>query len=680
MVNFFSQLLESDFMPHGYCFSWRPDILWLHVVSDVLITAAYYLIPLALIYLVRNRKDLAFHWMFSLFGLFILSCGTTHLMGIWTLWHPVYRLEGAVKAVTALASLPTALVLLRVLPKIIALPSPEQLRLTNAALNYEIAEHREARAQIARLNRELEQRVQERTADLAASNQKLRELNRQLAQAELQYRQLFESNPVALCLHDPQSGEFLAVNPAAVDLYGYSEPEFLTMRASDLAASRKSAILAHPAEQAQVQEHVRKNGARIFVDVRTHDVAFGQGAARMILSINVTERKALEEQLRHSQKMEAVGRLAGGVAHDFNNLLTVILGYADVVYDRLGAEAQLRRMVLEIKKAAGQASALTGQLLAFSRKQAIQTEVLELNSAVLGMEDILRRLTPEDIEIEMTLSKSPCHVKADAGQLSQTLMNLVINARDAMPRGGKVTIETYTVVRDAEERGSYGVRPAGSFAALTVRDTGVGMDPETLSHIFEPFFTTKERGKGTGLGLSTVYGIVQHHGGWIDVQSQPGLGSTFGIYLPQAQPESGVSLPQAPRVRRNPRATILLAEDEPAVRALTEDVLKSAGHTVLSAQDGRAALQLAEGRLPEIDLLITDIVMPAMSGPELANRLTRDRPGLAVLYISGYTDQTLKYDDAREAGTGFLQKPFLPQALLAKVEELLKISSHEGAM
>jgi len=644
MLEFFSRLLESDFMPHGYCFGWKPDILWLHVTSDALIAISYFLIPFTLIYLLRARPDLDFGWMAGLFGVFILSCGATHILGIVTLWHPIYRLEGVVKAITALASLPTAILLIWLTPQAIALPSPRQLRAAND--------------EVLRLNRELERRVEERTAAMTEAQQR--------------YRQLFEFNPLPMWVREPESGRFLAVNPAAVQLYEYTEQEFLSMTIHKLLPDGESTRRRMEDIGKTVRErHLRKTSPPIHAEVRFRDLMFDSKPAWLVVSTDITERIALEEQLRHSQKMEAVGRLAGGIAHDFNNLLTVILGYINVAQNKLDDASPVRRMLSEIQRASEQAASLTGQLLAFSRKQATQLRVLDLNEAVRSMHEILQRLMGEDVDVAIIPEAKPCLLEADAGQLSQIIMNLAVNARDAMPRGGSLTIETHSVLRQREDVGRQNIRPAGRYAQLVVTDSGAGMGAETQSRVFEPFFTTKEVGKGTGLGLATVYGIVVQHHGWIDLYSEPGHGTTFRIYFPEAQ----AALEETPPAVREPAAvssaTILLVEDQEGLRMLAEEVLNTAGYTVLSAANGRAALNLVEKNLDSIDLLITDVVMPEMSGPELVDRLLRLRPGLIVLFMSGYTGDALLHRGAVENGTAFLQKPFLPGALRVKVAELL---------
>jgi PAS domain S-box-containing protein len=645
MLEFFRRLFESDFMPHGYCFGWKPDILWLHVTSDALIALSYLLIPFTLIYLLRARRDLDFGWMAGLFGIFILSCGATHVLGIVTLWHPVYRLEGLVKAITAVASLPTAILLMWLTPKAIALPSPQQLRAANS--------------EVLRLNSELERRVEERTAAMA--------------EAEQRYRQLFEFNPLPMWVRDPETGRFLAVNPAAIDLYGYSKQEFLSMTIDQVVPDQDSVRRRmEDIGKTLLERHLTKSGTAMFVEVRFRDLPFQSKPAWLVVSTDITERKALEEQLRHSQKMEAVGRLAGGIAHDFNNLLTVILGYTNVALGKLEAQNPLHRMLSQIQRAGEQAAALTGQLLAFSRKQVTELRVLDLNEAVDGMREILHRLLGEDVDLAVITQSEPCLLEADAGQLSQIIMNLAVNARDAMPKGGSLTIETHSVFRESEDVGRRNIRPAGRYALLIVTDSGEGMDAETQSRIFEPFFTTKEVGKGTGLGLATVYGIVVQHHGWIDVYSEPGHGTTFRIYFPESTQALQQTVPSAAESRTQTTATILLVEDQDGLRQLSEEVLTSAGYKVLSTPHGQAALKLAEQHPDVIDLLLTDVVMPEMNGPELADRLMRARPGLIVLYVSGYTDHALLHRGAIENGTAFLQKPFLPDALRAKVAELLR--------
>ena len=381
-----------------------------------------------------------------------------------------------------------------------------------------------------------------------------------------------------------------------------------------------------------------------------------------------------EAQLRQAQKMQAVGRLAGGMAHDFNNLLTVIRGYSELLLGRLGPTDDMRKDMEEVKKAADRASGLTRQLLAFSRRQFVAAKVLDLNDLIANMDGMLRRLIGEDIvELSAELDASTGAIKADPGQVEQVIMNLVVNARDAMPQGGRLTIETrnVTIGKEASPDAVVGVAP-GSYVVLTVRDSGQGMDAETQSHLFEPFFTTKEKGKGTGLGLSTVYGIVKQSGGSITVESAPDRGTTFRIYFPRvAHEESGVAGAVEAIDPARGRETILLVEDEPAVRGLVRETLRLQGYTVLEARHGIEALVTSARYGGAIHLLLTDVVMPQMSGPEVAEKILTVRPEIKVLYMSGYPDHPVFDQGGVSRQTGFLQKPFTPPALVQKVREVL---------
>jgi PAS domain S-box-containing protein len=471
-------------------------------------------------------------------------------------------------------------------------------------------------------------------------------------------------------------------NQGAERLFGYSASEMVGSPISRTIPSEyaddMTQILGRIRTGELVEHHqterLTKDGRRIAVSLTVSPIRDEErhviGASK--IARDVTRERQLEEMLRQTQKMEAVGRLAGGIAHDFNNLLNVILGYAATLESRLPAGDPLQKSVTPILRAAERAASLTGQLLVFSRKQVTQLQVLNLNALVQDMMEMLQRLIEEDIDLAVALDPSLGLVKADPGQLNQIVMNLALNARDAMPTGGKLAIQTQNIVREREDLGRRGIRPAGKYAVLIVTDSGSGMDEQTKSHIFEPFFTTKESGKGTGLGLATVHGIVQQHGGWIDVYSELNHGAIFRVYLPVVD---GASIEFAPPVDEPvPRRTgnILLVEDEAVNRMLAEDVLSEAGHQVISAGNGRAALRLLEQHPDRIDLLITDVVMPEMGGPELAAHLASSRPGLAILYMSGYTDHALLHRGVIEQGTAFLQKPFLPEALLKKVDELLR--------
>jgi PAS domain S-box-containing protein len=387
---------------------------------------------------------------------------------------------------------------------------------------------------------------------------------------------------------------------------------------------------------------------------------------------DITERKRLEDQLRQVQKMEAIGTLAGGVAHDFNNMLTIINGYSELLSSRLRPDDPLRGLVEQIGRAGNRAASLTRQLLAFSRRQVLQPQVLHLNALLTEMEKMLRRLIGEDIDLLVALHPALGHIKADPSQIEQIVMNLVVNARDAMPQGGKLTIETSNIELDeAFARTHRGAVP-GPYVLLAVTDTGCGMDSATKARIFEPFFTTKGPNKGTGLGLATVYGIVKQSGGYIDVYSEPGRGATFKVYLPRTNEETHKPQPSSGPALLRGTETILVVEDEEAVRALTGAMLQEFGYQVLSAPGPEAALALLEQRAEPIHLLVSDVVMPGMSGPQLAAKLKERCRGMRVLYLSGYADEAVVHHGLIDPDTPFLQKPFTAQALARKVRAVLQ--------
>jgi PAS domain S-box-containing protein len=399
----------------------------------------------------------------------------------------------------------------------------------------------------------------------------------------------------------------------------------------------------------------------------------------VVINEDITDVLRLEDQFRQAQKMEAIGQLAGGVAHDFNNLLTIINGYSEIIPTQLPADSPVRKMVREIGQAGERAASLTRQLLAFSRKQVLEPKVLNLNALVTDTAKMLHRLLGEDLDLNTILEPALGRVKADPGQIEQVLMNLAVNARDAMPQGGKLSIETANATLDETYTQAYPDLRPGPYVMLAVSDTGMGMDEATKAHIFEPFFTTKGPGKGTGLGLATVHGIVKQSNGHIAVSSEPGRGTTFKIFLPLVAEviSSGKSHAGSKATLRG-NETILLAEDEPAVRALTRHVLQMHGYTVLEAGQSDKALHIAEEYKGKIHLLVTDVVMPVMSGRQLAERLAAIRPGLRVLYLSGYTDDSVVRHGVLQAETAFLQKPFTPTSLATKVRAVLDEQGGEG--
>ncbi|PYO96969.1 MAG: hypothetical protein DMD60_08460 [Gemmatimonadetes bacterium] len=501
----------------------------------------------------------------------------------------------------------------------------------------------------------------------------------QLHDSERKYRLLFETNPEPMFVYDFETLRILAVNGAAVARYGHTESEFLQLTLRDIRPPEEQARLdeelAHRPEDGAVRAGVRhwtKQGNRFEVDLIARPLDFAGRHARLVLARDVSAQRQLEEQLRQSQKMEAVGQLAGGIAHDFNNLLTAILGSTQLLLHNTPAGDPRREDAEEIRHAGLRAAELTRQLLAFSRRQVLAPKVLDLNAVVANMDRMLRRLLGEDVELATSLEPAAGAVNADPGQLEQVLLNLAVNARDAMPGGGRLSIGTtrFTLLEEHVERRHR--MPAGDYVCLVVADTGVGMDETTQAHLFEPFFTTKEVGKGTGLGLATVYGIVKQSGGYIWVYSEPGHGTTVKIYLPRVPGVAEAPVPLTePKPVRGGDETVLLVEDAAPVRTLARRSLEARGYRVLDAPDGPSALALSAGHGGGIDILVTDVVMPGMSGRELAERLAPQRPSMKVLYTSGYTDDTMVRQGVLTAGVAFLQKPFVPDTLARKVRDVL---------
>jgi hypothetical protein len=521
--------------------------------------------------------------------------------------------------------------------------------------------------------------------------QAVEQLDRQklLREAEIAYEHLRRHYEMILhaagegiCGLDVQ-GRITFVNPAALRLLGYELHELLGQDLAALAERPvtgsngrvRDALAANTTFRSHDQLFWRKDGTGFPIEYTSTPIReSGRQIGSVFVFKDITERRRLEEQYRQSQKLEAVGRLAGGIAHDFNNLLTVISGYSDLLAANPSLDHRAKEAVGEVQRAAERAIAVTRQLLAFGRKQMLKPRALDLNGVITEINKLIRRLIGEDIALTTHLAPGLLPVTADPGQLEQVILNLAVNARDAMPQGGGLTITTSNVVMTAAAAASQpGLQP-GRYALLTVTDTGCGMDEETRARIFEPFFTTKEPGRGTGLGLATVYGIVVQSGGHIDVQSATGRGTTFRILWPQAEgPAAAPEKPAAPAEAavRGGSETVLLVEDEDAVRGLAARVLADFGYRVLQACDGAEALRLAQQDGQSLHLMVTDVVMPGISGLELARRLGPERPAMKVLFISGYTDDAIVRKGVLGPDAAFLQKPFTPEVLARRVRELL---------
>ncbi len=512
-------------------------------------------------------------------------------------------------------------------------------------------------------------------------NAALRAAQEELRRSELNFRSLVTNAPYGICRCDA-AGKILDVNPAFLEMLGYGDSQEIiglhifslyadNDRWFDLADFLRSAAPF----RGVTAEWKRKNATKTIVRISGRSVANGGGGHVFeLFTEDVTERRALEEQLRQSQKMEAVGRLAGGIAHDFNNLLMVISGYSEFLLERLGDEPQLRGPAQEIASASERASSLTRQLLAFSRKQMLAPRIVNLNEVATENLKMLTRMIGEDIDLVMIPGQNLWSVRADAGQIEQVIMNLAVNARDAMPSGGKLTIETANVTLDEEYSRYHAPLQPGDYVMVAITDTGAGMDQDTQSHIFEPFFTTKGP-KGTGLGLSTVYGIIKQSGGYIWVSSEIGKGTTFKIYLPRVastgESAAQVAAPVEHHKVEPGTETILLVEDEANLRYLARQYLEKQGYKVIEAADGAVAMQIAVAHEAVIHLLLTDVIMPGMNGRELAQRISEIRPNVRILYMSGYTENVIGQNGTLDPGVRLLQKPFNLRDLRTTVREVL---------
>jgi two-component system cell cycle sensor histidine kinase/response regulator CckA len=508
-----------------------------------------------------------------------------------------------------------------------------------------------------------------------------RETEEALWKSERIFRVLVQSSPLAIITITPE-GIVTSWNKAAEKIFGWSEEEalgrflpFVPPEKEEESRFWRERVIKEGVFSSLEFERRKKGGAPIHVNISASPFYDIQGKAEgmMLVIEDITERKLLEAQLIQAQKMESIGRLAGGVAHDFNNLLTPILGYAEMLLYEIPSDHPHHTFVTQIREAGERARNLVRQLLAFSRKQVLHMTTVDVNAVISAFEKMLRRMIGEDIQLETVLDPSIGVVNADISQLEQVLLNLAVNARDAMPEGGKLTIETREAcLNEGYAKNGTQVAP-GRYIMVAVRDTGQGMEEETRKKIFEPFFTTKDKFKGTGLGLSTVYGIVKQHGGAIFVDSEPGVGSTFKIYLPKVeeqQREESSPLRQPETLKRG--ATVLLLEDDQVVRTLAAAILRQHGYTVLEAEDAEHAVSYAKNHNGPIHLLLSDVVMPDMNGPEAYKRIALFRPGIKVLYMSGYADDAIARQGMMEEGIHFLEKPFTLARLLEKINKAME--------
>jgi len=509
----------------------------------------------------------------------------------------------------------------------------------------------------------------------------IQQVRKQLMEREELFR-LISENAADMIAVVGANGVRLYNSPSYEKILGYTPEELSTtvpmeqIHPDDREKVKKAAQEASQSGVGQTLEYRmrHKNGGWRTLESRASTILNQQGAVERLVIVNrdVTERKQLEEQFRQAQKMEAVGRLSGGVAHDFNNLLGLIIGYGEILQEKPPADDAMRACVDEIMKAGHRAASLTRQLLAFSRQQVLDPKVIDVNAVVHDMEKMLKRLIGEDVELKTQLDPDLARIKADESQIEQAILNLAVNARDAMPEGGKLILATSNFYMDEKfvRRYPFPVQ-VGNYVLFAVSDSGVGMDAATQARIFEPFFTTKEKGKGTGLGLSMVYGIVKQSGGYIDVSSEPANGATFNIYLPKVDAPVAIMEKSELSASLHGSETILLVEDESSLRALAVHMLESCGYTVLEAGNGEEALKVSQHCGGEIHLLLTDVVMPGISGRVLADQLAKQRSRMSILYTSGYTGQTVGALGVLDEGSHFLPKPFTKEALVRKVREAL---------
>ncbi|WP_271619876.1 PAS domain S-box protein [Bradyrhizobium sp. CCBAU 51745] len=650
MWAFFQRLLDSSTLsPHGICLLWEPELIWLHVASDAIIAAAYFSIPFALTILVTKRRDLQFGWVYWAFAIFIMACGLTHVLSIYTLWVPIYGIEGMVKAVTAAASIFTAGALWPLLPKILTIPSPFDLQKVQAALEEEEIKSRDAALLLKQVG----------------------DAQRAMRESMTRLTAVVETAVDGVILFDAQA-RILLFNPACERLFGYRADEIMNCDIGMLMSNEERPSSAAHARRFATGEAVglRKDGSTFPMNLSVGQAWQDGELIHVGIIHDLTTRKLTEQQLQQAQKMETVGQLSGGIAHDFNNLLTVIIGNAEHLSEQLKARPDLRQFADDICESGERGAELTQRLLAFSRRQLLQPRAIDCGELILSMLKLLQRTLRENIEIRTTFGPGTIQAFADRAQLESAVLNLALNAQDAMPSGGHLTLSTEIAVIDDDYRALHPEVASGSYALISVTDDGEGMAPEVIERAFEPFFTTKEVGKGSGLGLSMVYGFAKQSDGHVSIYSERGLGTTVRIYLPR--PGGGQSLADmletdeaAPRGRE----TILIAEDDPFVRSSVIQRVEALGYRVVAAVNGKEALHRLRAD-PGIDMLFTDIVMPGgMSGWELAEQARRIRPGLPVLFTSGYALETLVEQGRAQAEAVVLTKPYRKAELAQRLRD-----------
>jgi PAS domain S-box-containing protein len=695
MVEFLRKLFASDFMSHGYCYLWKPEIVWLHVVSDAFIAMAYYAIPITLVWFVRKRRDLPFHWMFLMFGAFILGCGTTHAIEIWTVWHGTYRLAGVVKAVTGGVSVATAVALIPLIPKALALPSPEAWAIANQELKREAVNRRLAEQELERLNEVLELRVLKRTAELEASNRKLQNEIADRKQAEEEFRLAVETAPNGMMVAD-RVGKIILVNSEMERLFGYSREEMIGQPVEMLVPERVRDQHSRYRKGFNKDPRARRMGAgrdlfavtkdrrEIPVEIALSPITTRDGMCVLSSVVDISERKRMEEErqrflvgLQQTQKLESLGVLAGGIAHDFGNVLGSILANAGLALMELPPESPALETVHNIEATALRASRLVQQMLAYSGKGRFLVQPLDISRLLEEITQMLRISISKKANLRVITphnapsAKLPA-IEADAAQMQQVVMNLIINASEALgDKGGDITVHTGVIeVDDAylSEVFQNNSMPEGRYVKLEVSDNGCGMHKEAQSEIFDPFYTTKEAGRG--LGLAAVLGIVRGHKGAIRVYSEPGKGTTFTVLFPAVEQPAVFGECIEEPVQQN-TGTILVVDDEEDLVKAASRVLERVGFRVITALNGRAGIETFRARHSEIDAVLLDLTMPDIFGEEVLAEVLKIDPTMKVILSSAYNEQEVVSGFQGKGLAGFIQKPFQAIGLIDKVQQIL---------